>query len=116
MAIKTEEQIFYNVFGPSGILKGRETVVLLSTHAVKYLPFADHIVVLGSNGTVVEQGRFHELVANQQYVFGLGIRADVHDIPSSTVVRQSKIETEVQIRAESPLCSTKSEESSMAEP
>ncbi|KAJ5893247.1 hypothetical protein N7495_004938 [Penicillium taxi] len=113
---KTEEQIFYNVFGPSGLLKGRETVVLLSTHAVKYLPFADHIVVLGSNGTVVEQGRFHELVANQQYVFGLGIRADVHHIPSSTAVRHSKIETEVQIQAESPLFSAKSEESSMAEP
>lgn len=89
----TEEHVFHRVFGPSGLLKAGETVVILTTNAVKYLPLADHIVALGCDGTVVEQGHFHDLVTNRGYVFGLGIQDDAHDTSTSITMAQSKVES-----------------------
>lgn len=69
----TEDQVFRKVFSANGILRCRKATVVLSTHSVRYLPFADHIIALNENGTISEQGTFHELVANQGYVYGLNV-------------------------------------------
>lgn len=71
----TEDQVFLNIFSPSGLLQHRNTTAVLSTHSIKHLPSADHIVALGSDGTIVEQGTFRELMTNQAgYIHSLGVK------------------------------------------
>lgn len=70
----TEEQVFENVFGTDGIIKRRKATAVLCTHSIRHLPSADHIIALSPDGKIVEQGNFDELIANQNYVHGLGIK------------------------------------------
>ncbi|KAI8957592.1 P-loop containing nucleoside triphosphate hydrolase protein [Daldinia sp. FL1419] len=74
----TEEQVYHGVFSSEGLLRRRNATVVLCTHSIKYLPSADHIIALGSDGTVVEQGSFPTLVKNKSYVKGLGLGEAVH--------------------------------------
>ncbi|KXX77725.1 Canalicular multispecific organic anion transporter 1 [Madurella mycetomatis] len=69
----TEEQVFNRVFSPTGLIRRRNATAVLCTHSVRHLPSADHIVALGQDGTIVEQGTFQELAANEKYVQSLGI-------------------------------------------
>ncbi|PMD39274.1 P-loop containing nucleoside triphosphate hydrolase protein [Hyaloscypha variabilis F] len=71
----TEEHVFQRVFGPDGLLRRRNATSVLCTHTVRHLPSADHIVALGGDGTIVEQGTFDSLVANHEYIHSLGIKA-----------------------------------------
>ncbi|KAK7931511.1 ABC multidrug transporter [Apiospora marii] len=71
----TEEQVFQRVFGLDGIARRRRSTVILMTHSVKHLPAADHIVALSIEGTVAEQGTFPELMAQDGYITGLGIKS-----------------------------------------
>jgi ATP-binding cassette subfamily C (CFTR/MRP) protein 1 len=71
----TEEQVFQRVFGKHGLLRHRNATSVLCTHNVRHLPSADHIVALGANGTIVEQGTFDKLVSNHEYVHSLGMTA-----------------------------------------
>jgi ABC-type multidrug transport system fused ATPase/permease subunit len=71
----TEEQVFTRVFGPMGMLKQRDATVVLCTHSVRHMPAADHIIALSSEGTLVEEGNFADLMANQKYVHSLGVKA-----------------------------------------
>ncbi|KAK2600118.1 hypothetical protein QQS21_005133 [Conoideocrella luteorostrata] len=57
----TATQVFAYVFGPDGILKRNGSTVVLATHAVHFLPYADHIVCIGPGGDIVQQGPFLEL-------------------------------------------------------
>ncbi|KAK4463066.1 P-loop containing nucleoside triphosphate hydrolase protein [Cladorrhinum samala] len=68
----TEEQVFRQVFGPDGLLRQRQATAILCTHSVRHLPAADHVIVLG-NGTVLEQGSFSDLAAQDGYVQRLGL-------------------------------------------
>lgn len=70
----TEEQVFRRVFSTEGVLRQRNSTVVLCTHSVRHLPAADHIIALGQDGAVVEQGTFAQLVANKQYVHSLGVK------------------------------------------
>ncbi|QKX60884.1 uncharacterized protein TRUGW13939_08030 [Talaromyces rugulosus] len=71
----TEEQVFRAVFSPTGLLRRRNATAVLCTHSVKHLPSADHIVALGSDGRIVEQGPFLELLTNDSgYVYSLGVK------------------------------------------
>lgn len=72
----TEEQVFLRVFGPDGLLRRRGATVVLCTHSVRHLPAADHIIALGYNNTITEQGTFEDLTKNERgYVRGLGIKS-----------------------------------------
>lgn len=77
----TEEKVFRRVFGPDGLLRRRYATAVLCTHSVRHLPSADHVVALGLDGNVAEQGTFQELVAKGGYVFNL----DVKDNDSSSL-------------------------------
>lgn len=70
----TEEQVFLRVFGPDGIIKQRNATAVLCTHSIRHLPSADRVVAVGPDGTIVEQGTFEDLVANQKYIHSLGIK------------------------------------------
>ncbi|KAE8555722.1 hypothetical protein EYB25_000420 [Talaromyces marneffei] len=60
---------------PTGLLRRRNATAVLCTHSVKHLPSADHIVALGSDGKIVEQGPFLDLMTNDfGYVYSLGVK------------------------------------------
>lgn len=69
----TEEQVFRRVFGADGLIKRRCSTAVLCTHSIRHLPHTDHIIAL-ADGTIVEQGNFQELMANQKYVHSLGVK------------------------------------------
>lgn len=71
----TEEKVFSRVFGPHGLLRRRNATVVLCTNTVRRLPFANHIVALGVDGRIVEQGSFRKLLTNWKYVHNLGFKA-----------------------------------------
>lgn len=70
----TEETVFQNVFGPDGLVRRRQSTVILCTHSIRHLPAADHILVL-NDGALAEQGTFQELNSVPGYVRGLALRA-----------------------------------------
>ena len=76
----TEAHVFRKVFFANGMQRRRKAPVVLSTHSVRYLPFADRKIALNQNGTIWEQGTFQGLVAKRGYVYGLNIedRTDQH--------------------------------------
>ncbi|KAK4247490.1 P-loop containing nucleoside triphosphate hydrolase protein [Corynascus novoguineensis] len=61
----TEEQVFWDVFGPGGLLRRRRSTVVLCTHSIKHLAAIDHIIAL-EDSTIVEQGSFSQLMAKDQ--------------------------------------------------
>jgi ABC-type multidrug transport system ATPase subunit len=70
----SEDRIFSRLLGRSGLLRRLDTTVILVTHAAHRLSYADHIIALTPHGTVSEQGKFGQLVANNGYVTGLTAR------------------------------------------
>ncbi|KAI0142611.1 ABC transporter type 1, transmembrane domain-containing protein [Hypoxylon sp. NC0597] len=87
----TEEQVYRKVFSRDGLLRRRNATVVLCTHSVKHLPTADHIIALGSDGSLVEQGCFPDLMANKRYVQSLGIK-DVEATHSVDVIQPTDAE------------------------
>lgn len=69
----TEEQVFRRVFGPGGLLRRRQSTVVLCTHSIRHLPAADYVIALG-DGTIVEQGTFNKLMTGEGYVQCLGLK------------------------------------------
>lgn len=70
----TEEQVFRRVFGPAGLLRRRNSTVVLCTHTIRHLPSADHIIALRADGTIAEQGDYQRLMAEGKYIHSLGIQ------------------------------------------
>ncbi|XXG97918.1 hypothetical protein Hte_004234 [Hypoxylon texense] len=81
----TEEQVFRRVFSSTGLLRRRNATVVLCTHSIKHLPSADHIIALGSEGNLVEQGSFSDLIENQSYVQGLGVKESDASQPGNEI-------------------------------
>jgi ABC-type protease/lipase transport system fused ATPase/permease subunit len=85
----TEDQVFQRVFGTEGLLKRRKTTTLLCTHSIRHLPFADHIVALGQDGTIAEQGAFKQLTENNGYIQSLDIKSSRVSEVSSEITAPS---------------------------
>jgi ABC-type multidrug transport system ATPase subunit len=73
----SEERIFSRLLGTHGLLRRLGTTVILVTHAAHRLSYADHIVALSPQGTILEQGKLGQLLTNEGYVFGLAARHTV---------------------------------------
>lgn len=85
----TEQLVFAGVFGKDGLLAEIGTTIILATHGGKLqhrtylgcnisdmklvhrLSEADHIVVLGRNGKILEQGSYNSLAISGDYVQSL---------------------------------------------
>ncbi|CAI7612922.1 unnamed protein product, partial [Penicillium discolor] len=65
---ETEEHIFKSLFARKGLFRRMGTTVLLSTHAVQRLAYADHIVAMESDGSIAEQGTLEELKRSGGYL------------------------------------------------
>lgn len=91
----TEAELFRRVFGPNGLVRRRGVTVIICTHSVRNLPSADHIIALGVDGTIVEEGTFETLMKNNKYVQSLGVK-------NSPVLRdESEEEREEQVATSS---------------
>ncbi|KAF3061054.1 Multidrug resistance-associated protein 1 [Daldinia childiae] len=85
----TEDLVFQRVFGENGILKRRQTTVVLCTHSVRHLPNAAHIIALAPDGSITEQGTFDDLMVNRSYIHSLGVKSS-----SSSKIASGKVESE----------------------
>ncbi|PQE32692.1 ABC multidrug transporter protein [Rutstroemia sp. NJR-2017a WRK4] len=63
----TKQRVFTRVFGGQGLLRRNESTVVLFTNDVDLIRFADHVVALGTAGTVIEQGSPESLLGTQGY-------------------------------------------------
>jgi ATP-binding cassette subfamily C (CFTR/MRP) protein 1 len=72
----TENHVFEAVLGQNGLLRGADTTVIFVTNSVHRFSHADHIITLGSDGTVTEQGTFEELRQQGGYVSNLTRHGD----------------------------------------
>ncbi|TVY32940.1 ABC transporter [Lachnellula subtilissima] len=81
----TKQRVFTRVFGAGGLLRQREATVLLFTHDIEFLPSADHVIVLGSSGTVIKQGPPESLMGTRLAFDGMEILPEtsnpVHGTP-----------------------------------
>lgn len=57
----TAARVFDRAFGTKGLLRRRGTTVLVCTHSMRHISLADHVLVLGPHGTIIEQGPFSSL-------------------------------------------------------
>ncbi|KAJ9142479.1 Multidrug resistance-associated protein 1 [Pleurostoma richardsiae] len=106
----TEENVFRRVFGPDGLMRKRNATAVLCTHSIRHLPSADHIIALGSDGTLVEQGNFQDLVANRKYVHSLGIKERKSEDSDSDATS-----VEIEEPPENPTFRAKTAESAVSE-
>ncbi|PON29457.1 hypothetical protein TGAM01_v201706 [Trichoderma gamsii] len=68
----TSQRIFKNLFSSNiGLLRKWKTTILLATQSVDFLTSADHIIALGREGKIVEQGSFETLSTAGGYVQSL---------------------------------------------
>ena len=63
----TARTIFGNLLGPDGLLRESATTVVLVTHSPTYLASSDHIIALGSTGTVVAECSYDEFISMPEY-------------------------------------------------
>lgn len=70
----TEEHIFRRLFSRSGLLRRNDTTVILVTHAVARLSYADWVVALNRHGAITEQGTYDKIRQSGTYVASLAVR------------------------------------------
>ncbi|RDW82931.1 cyclic peptide transporter [Coleophoma crateriformis] len=93
---ETEEQVFVRFFGQQGLLRKLRTTVLLVTHGVTRLSYADQIIALDANGHIIEQGTFQQLQHAGGYVEGLAIKHKFESTSARTVSREESKNTAAQ--------------------
>ena len=76
---ETEEQVFGRLLGRQGLLRQLGASVLLATHAVHRLSYADHIIAMNASGWIVEQGSLQHLRVAGGYVQSLATEHKVED-------------------------------------
>ncbi|KAM0479830.1 hypothetical protein ACHAPX_004407 [Trichoderma viride] len=117
----TESIVFARVFSKDGLLRRSRTTIILATHSVHLLPSSDHIIALGQDGQVIEQGSFAKLRSGGKYVQSLDI-TEPHsddddsnkDSPDQDIVEEIKNlvqvseEAEQETEAEQPVSSDRS--------
>ncbi|KAF4918159.1 ABC transporter gloK [Colletotrichum viniferum] len=73
----TQNHIWDNVFGQNGLVRQFGTTIILATHSLSYLKYGDHIVILGDDGKIANQGRF-TAVRQSAYLETLSIEDNKH--------------------------------------
>ncbi|RFU28640.1 hypothetical protein B7463_g7701, partial [Scytalidium lignicola] len=86
----TGEHVFSEVFGPNGLFRRAKTTVIFATNLVDQLVYADHIIALGNDGRLVQQGTFEELNTTNGYVQSLTITRREPKTPKESTASFSK--------------------------
>ncbi|KAF3197725.1 hypothetical protein TWF679_002821 [Orbilia oligospora] len=64
----TEERIFARLLGPDGLLKKNRNTIILATHAVHRLPFANQIIVMAKEGSIQSRGTWESLSSDSTFM------------------------------------------------
>lgn len=90
MDADSEERVFRRLLGRHGLIRKQSTTVLLASHAVHRLSYADNIIALNPEGTIAEEGTFTELMGRSGYVSSLAARhkADNREVDDNTDPKQ----------------------------
>lgn len=75
---KTERLVVDRLIGPEGLFRELGTTVILITHSTQYFHLAQHIVVIGTDKEVAEQGTYAHLRSQDGYISKLLVKED-HD-------------------------------------
>ncbi|UKZ60321.1 uncharacterized protein TrAtP1_001602 [Trichoderma atroviride] len=95
----TSQRIFNNLFSSNtGLLRKWKTTILLATQSVDFLPSADHVIALGRQGKITEQGSFERLLISHGYVqnlMGNTSIVSVTDAHQDEIISESAAEASV---------------------
>ncbi|KAI1347264.1 putative ABC transporter [Xylaria sp. FL0043] len=92
---ETEQSVFENLFGTTGLIRRLKTTVVLISNSSQYFQLADHIVVLGERG-VIGQGSWRDIKAK---AFSVAKFSPSNHIKDSTVLSASFDKLSAQVRA-----------------
>lgn len=87
--VETENHVFHALFGRNGLLRKQGTTILMTSSSVKRVPYADHIICLGSDGRISEQGSFNDLNAKEGYVSSFGLPPPEWDFESLKIANHA---------------------------
>ncbi|RDW80787.1 p-loop containing nucleoside triphosphate hydrolase-12 [Coleophoma crateriformis] len=71
---KTERHVFNSVLGSYGLLRQGGITTVLATNSVRNISLANHIIILGPDGKIIDQGTYHDLVHASSYLESLNTR------------------------------------------
>ncbi|KAB8210491.1 P-loop containing nucleoside triphosphate hydrolase protein [Aspergillus parasiticus] len=91
----TEEHIFQCLVGTHGLLRSIGSTILLSSSSIKRVPFADHIIVLGNEGHVTEQGSFKALDLAGGYISSFALGLPEQNKPAEKTSNSEKSDVQV---------------------
>jgi ABC-type multidrug transport system fused ATPase/permease subunit len=84
----TSQTVFERVLGQRGLCRKHGCTVVFATHAVQYLPEADHIIALGEGGNIVEQGSFDVLRSRAGYIQELSLKETQREPPEEQEIQE----------------------------
>ncbi|TVY83108.1 ABC transporter FUM19 [Lachnellula suecica] len=99
---KTEILIVDRLFGKQGLFKKMGSTVILATHAIRHLHISDHIIVLGTDGNIFEQGSFDQLRSRDGFINKIIRQPDILQTKAqeiTTIATSSKIPQPVMPKA-----------------
>uniref|UniRef100_A0A8H7NNV7 ABC transporter n=1 Tax=Bionectria ochroleuca TaxID=29856 RepID=A0A8H7NNV7_BIOOC len=90
----TEAAVLEAVFNEDGILKNTGSTIVLATNSAGHLRYADHIIVLNTEGDIAEQGTLEDVSASGGYVHRL------ESLPVAETSRQETLEVPEEVYQE----------------
>lgn len=96
----SEQHVFHNVIGPNGLAQQQGITVIFASNALRFLSFAEHIICLGSDGRVVQQGSYEFIRSQLNHVHIPLSEGDSHDQIATTaevVAEVANVETAAQL-------------------
>ncbi|KAM3499740.1 hypothetical protein MY10362_007021 [Beauveria mimosiformis] len=96
---KTAKQLFENVFGSGGLLRQRQSTVVLCSNNPSHFSCVDSVLALGPDGSIIEQGSLDELIQLENGY----IKTRCKDIPDCDVTEQDVITNTTNDEVKTPL-------------
>lgn len=90
----TYAKCFTAILGPEGLLRKNRTAIVLATHNIQLLPYADHIIVLTDDGHIREKGSFDGLNGTDgSHIRSLGLKKSAMDVAAAVDAEEAELET-----------------------
>ncbi len=77
---RTENSLFTNLLGPAGLLRKNKVTVIFATNALHRMSAGDSVIVLGSDGSLLEQGPPSSLSATSKHAQSAESETGLEDI------------------------------------
>lgn len=88
----SEQHVFRNAVGPEGLARKHGATVIFATHAIKFLPYTDHVIALDIAGRVAQEGSYKYLRTQPGYIQSLAVESGHQGPGQSTTQADLEIE------------------------